>query len=128
MNVVVVRRFVAVAAISCFLSALPAKLNAQETRTEKAGVAVGLTVGNLVFVPAKAVSAVFGALSGALSFLVTGGDTEVAGQVWRDTFSEPYYISPELAKKSIGQRPLLIEQKESGMKPASVETDTMPPQ
>jgi hypothetical protein len=67
-------------------------------------------VGNLVFLPAKAVSVVIGAVSGALSFLVTGGDTEVAQQVWRDTQSPPYFISPELAKKSIGERPLLQDQ------------------
>jgi hypothetical protein len=50
-----------------------------------------------------------GALSGALSFVMTSGDTEVARQVWQGTTEGPYYITPDLAKKSIGERPLLAE-------------------
>ena len=84
----------------------PAHLRAEDV-IEKAGVATGVTVGNTIAVPLKAVTMVIGALSGALSFVVTGGDTEVTKQVWRDTFAEPYIITPELARKAVGQRPEL---------------------
>ena len=84
----------------------PAHLQAEDV-IEKAGVATGVTLGNTIAVPLKAVSMVIGALSGALSFIVTGGDTEVTKQVWRDTFDEPYMITPELARKAVGQRPEL---------------------
>jgi len=80
-----------------------------EEVVEKAGVGIGLTAGNLVFAPAKAVSVAIGALSGALSFVVTGGNLELTRQIWRDTLTGPYYITPELAKKAIGERPLLQE-------------------
>jgi hypothetical protein len=84
----------------------PAPLGAEE-KIEKAGVAVGLTAGNLLFVPFKALSVSMGALSGALSFVLTGGNEELTRQIWRDTSAGPYIITPELAKKAIGERPEL---------------------
>ena len=87
-------------------SIAPAHLQAEDV-IEKAGVVTGVTVGNTIAVPLKAVSMAIGALSGALSFIVTGGDTEVTKQVWRDTSEGPYIVTPELARKSVGQRPEL---------------------
>lgn len=86
------------------LTTSPVKSHAEDL-IEKSGAAIGMGVGNLVYVPAKAVSVFIGALSGVLSYVFTGGDTEVAQQVWRDTQTGPYFITPELAKKSIGERP-----------------------
>jgi hypothetical protein len=88
------------------LSAVP--LSAEDL-TEKAGVAVGVTVGNLWFVPIKALTLTVGAMSGALSYVVTGGNHELTQQIWQDTLQGPYVITPELARKSIGYRPELRE-------------------
>jgi uncharacterized membrane protein len=96
---------IAIVASAVLLSSI-APLRAEES-VEKAGVAVGLTVGNVLFVPLKAMSAAMGAISGALSFVLMGGDDEVTKQVWRDTLPGPYVITPELAKKAIGERPEL---------------------
>lgn len=90
------------------LSAVPLR---SEGLTEKAGVAVGVTVGNLWFVPIKAITVTFGAMSGALSYLVTGGNRELTQQIWQDTLQGPYIITPELARQSIGHRPELQETK-----------------
>ena len=87
-------------------SVLWSRVQAEEV-IEKAGVATGVTAGNAIAVPLKAVTMVIGALSGVLSFIVTGGDTEVTKQVWRDTSGGPYVITPELARMSVGQRPEL---------------------
>jgi hypothetical protein len=89
--------------------ALPSLLHAQDTTIEKAGVAVGLTAGNMVFLPAKAISTSMGLFFGALSFVLTGGDTEVMQQTWRDTTEGPYLITPEVARNAIGRRPDLSE-------------------
>ena len=97
--------------VAMFLVGSLPKVSLAEDAIEKAAVGVGVSAGNLVFGPAKAVSMIIGALSGALSFLVTGGDMEVARQTWQDTSAGPYYITPELAKKAIGERPLLEEKK-----------------
>jgi hypothetical protein len=101
------RRLAAVAGAALLWSIVPNTLLRAEEKLEKAGAAAGLTVGNVLFVPIKAVSAAMGAITGALSFVLMGGDDEVTKQVWRDTLSGPYVITPELAKKAIGERPEL---------------------
>jgi hypothetical protein len=78
---------------------------------EKAGVAAGVTAGNMWFLPIKAISMSMGALSGALSFVVTGGNLDLTQQIWRDTSQGPYIITPELARTAVGQRPELAEKK-----------------
>jgi len=99
---------IATIAVSWFLwSIFPAAPLRAEDTIEKAGVVTGVTVGNMWFIPLKAISVSMGAISGALSFVLTGGDDEVTRQVWRDTLQGPYVITPELAKKAIGERPEL---------------------
>ena len=102
-------RLAALAAAVLLWSLLqPAALRAEdEDYIEKAGVAVGLTAGNMWAVPLKAISMSMGAFTGALSFVLSGGNAELTRQIWRDTFSEPYVITPELAKKAVGTRPEL---------------------
>ena len=77
---------------------------------EKAGVAVGVTAGNLIAIPAKAVSITMGAIFGAASFVLTGGNADLTKQIWRDTTQPPYLITPEVAQKAVGQRPELKRQ------------------
>lgn len=84
----------------------PARLRAEDN-IEKAGVAVGVSAGNMWFLPIKAISVSMGALSGALSFIVTGGNADLTKQIWRDTTEGPYAITPEVARKAVGQRPEL---------------------
>jgi hypothetical protein len=90
------------------VGAAPSLLRAEDT-IEKAGVAVGVTAGNAVFLPAKVISTSMGLFFGALSFVLTGGDTEVTQQMWRYSTAEPYLITPEVARKAIGKRPELSE-------------------
>jgi len=86
----------------------PSLLRAEDT-IEKAGVAVGVTAGNAVFLPAKAISTSMGLFFGALSFVLTGGNAELTQQIWRDTTEGPYLITPAVARKAIGKRPDLSE-------------------
>jgi hypothetical protein len=88
----------------------PSILKAEEP-IEIAAIDVGVTAGNLVFLPAKAISVSIGAVSGALSFLLTGGNADLTRQIWRDTTEGPYLITPAVARKAIGQRPELLENK-----------------
>jgi hypothetical protein len=93
-----------------FSIAAAVPLRAQESNIERAGVITGVTAGNVIFVPLKAISFTMGALSGALSFVFTGGDLEVTRQVWGDTLHGPYVITPAMARKAIGERPELSGQ------------------
>ena len=80
-----------------------------ENSQETTGVGVGLTAGNMWFVPIKAISVIMGLTGGALSFVLTGGDAELTRQMWQDTTAGPYLITPDLARKSIGERPELSQ-------------------
>lgn len=82
-----------------------------EDNIEKAGVAVGVSAGNMWFLPIKAIVMSVGAIGGALSYVVTGGNAELTQQIWRDTTQGPYLITPELARTGIGQRPELEAKK-----------------
>ncbi|MGZ8482936.1 MAG: hypothetical protein ACXW6R_03250 [Candidatus Binatia bacterium] len=82
-----------------------------EDNIEKAGVAVGVSAGNMWFLPIKAIVMSVGAIGGALSYVVTGGNAELTQQIWRDTSQGPYIITPEVARTGIGQRPDLEARK-----------------
>ena len=103
-------RHLTVAAALFIVSFSPSILKAEEA-IEIAAVDVGVTAGNLVFLPAKAISVSMGMVSGALSFVLTGGNAGLTRQIWRDTTEGPYFITPQQARKAIGQRPELMETK-----------------
>lgn len=103
-------RFARLALVMILAGSFPTLLRADDA-IEKAGVVVGVTAGNMWFIPAKAFSASMGLVFGSLSYLLTGGNAELTRQIWRDTTERPYVITPELAKIAIGERPELLERK-----------------
>ena len=72
---------------------------------KKAGVATGVTVGNMIFVPLKVVLVGFAAPVAVISWLGSLGDTQQAKEIWKNTMERPYFISLETARKAIGERP-----------------------
>lgn len=92
----------------------PARILAADDPVETAGVAVGVTAGNAVVIPAKIISVGTGLIAGALSFILTGGNAELTRQIWRDVTEGPYYVTPALARRAIGERPEL-EQRKAGV-------------
>jgi hypothetical protein len=107
-------------AVCTFVVALtataPAPLYAEDA-IENAGVVTGVTAGNMWFLPIKAMSVGWGAIAGALSYVVTLGNADLTQQIWRDTREGPYVITPEVARMGIGQRPELLEQKRPATMP-----------
>lgn len=96
--------------LALLLSGLFATGSRAEEPIETAGIATGITAGNMWFLPIKAISVSVGVLSGALSFLLTG-NADLSKQIWEDTTEGPYAITPEVAKQAIGDRPELREKK-----------------
>ena len=78
-----------------------------EDAIEKAGVGVGVTAGNAIALPMKAMSVFVGLTVGAVSFLFSGGNAELTKQIWNDVTEGPYVITPEVARTGIGERPEL---------------------
>jgi hypothetical protein len=90
-----------------FLS--PPLLKAEDV-VENAGVGIGVSIGNILFLPIKAISVTMGVLSAGLSYGLTG-NADLTKQIWQDTTQGPYVITPDLARTSVGQRPELLENK-----------------
>ncbi len=97
-------------ALALLLTGLSPSFLRAEDALETAGIATGVTAGNMWFIPAKAVSVSMGALTGALSFLLTG-NADLTRQIWEDTTQGPYLITPDVAKRAVGERPELLEKK-----------------
>ncbi len=92
---------------------------------ETAGVVTGVTAGNTIAVPAKALSVSVGFIAGALSFILTGGNADLTRQIWSDVTEGPWYISPALARRAVGERPEL-EKRTAGMVEATPAVETQP--
>ena len=97
-------------ALALLLTGLSPSLLRAEDALETAGIAAGVTAGNTWFIPLKAVSVSIGALTGALSFLLTG-HADLTKQIWEDTTQGPYVITADVAKRAVGERPELREKK-----------------
>jgi len=97
-------------ALALLLTGLSPSFLRAEDAMETAGIAAGVTAGNMWFIPIKAVSVSIGALSGALSFLLTG-NADLSKQIWEDTTQGPYVITPDVARQAVGDRPELREKK-----------------
>lgn len=101
----------AIIALSFFLlSTVAVEPVRAEDAIENTGVTLAVTAGNLLFVPLKAISVSMGLVSGALSYIATAGDREVADQGWHNATQGPYLITRELAIKAIGERPELLQE------------------
>jgi len=85
-----------------FLS--PTYLHAGEA-IDKAGMRLGVTVGNMVFVPLKVALVGFAAPVAVISWLGSLGDNQQVKEIWKNTTEMPYFISPDQARKAIGERP-----------------------
>ncbi|MBI4522860.1 MAG: hypothetical protein HY695_03490 [Deltaproteobacteria bacterium] len=92
--------------VAIVMSLVPFSVSADD-RVEKAGVAVGVSAGNMLFIPVKAITLIWGAVGGALSYALSAGNEDLTRQIWDDTLRGPYVITPELARESIGERPEL---------------------
>ena len=97
-------------ALALFLAGLSPSFLRAEDALETVGVAAGVTAGNTWFIPLKAASVSIGALTGALSFLLTG-NADLTKQIWEDTAQGPYVITADVAKRAVGERPELLGKK-----------------
>ena len=76
---------------------------------ENAGVGIGVTAGNLIYVPFKVTIMVFAVPQAAFYWLLSGGNDQLTKQFLEDTLDEPYFISPELARFAVGESPDLLD-------------------
>lgn len=73
----------------------------RDTVVDNAGVAYGATFGNLIYPGFKAATMILAVPQAGLAWLLSLGDTEQARTILASHFEEPFYISPEQARKAI---------------------------
>jgi len=76
---------------------------------EEAGVGVGVVAGNLIYVPVKITTMIFALPQGFFSWFLSGGNNQLTKQFLDEVMEGPYFITPELARFAIGERPELLE-------------------
>lgn len=101
-----------IALVTLFILALSFPFSARAIDVaEEAGVAVGLTAGNVLFVPVKVITVFSGLTASVFSFVVTGGNVEISRQIFQNTLQGPYLITPSVARTGVGERPELEKKK-----------------
>ena len=96
-----------------FLLALLAPFNVHaDDWIEEAGVGLGVSIGNTIYIPFKAALLSMVLPLSLIAVVTSGGDTEVARQILHNGIEEPYLISPDLARTAIGTRPELKAQRD----------------
>jgi hypothetical protein len=96
-------KFLFVALLLCALLS-PPTLSADDL-VENAGVGIGVTAGNLIYVPLKATVMVFAVPQAVFSWLLSGGNDQLTRQFLEDTLEGPYFISTDLARSAVGESP-----------------------
>ena len=76
---------------------------------EEAGVGIGVVAGNLIYVPMKITTMILALPQGFFSLFLSGGNNQLAEQFLDEVMEGPYFITPELARFAIGERPELLE-------------------
>lgn len=74
----------------------------REEAIDHAGVAYGLTFGNLIYPGFKAATMILAAPQAGLAWILSLGDTEQARTIWDAQTEGPYYIGPEEARRALG--------------------------
>ena len=77
------------------------RLPSRDEVIENAGVAYGVTFGNLIYPGFKAATMILAAPQAGLAWVLSLGDTEQARTIWESHFEEPYYIDAEQARKAM---------------------------
>jgi hypothetical protein len=78
---------------------------------EEAGVGVGVVAGNLIYVPMKITTMILALPQGVFSWILSGGNDQLTKQFLDEAMEGPYFITPELARFAIGERPEIPENK-----------------
>ncbi len=94
------RLLVAALAISAALATSTGRAIAEEGQGEgywsQAGLGLGSMLTNLVYMPCKITYATLGAITGGLTYALTGGSYDTAESVWVASLGGTYVITPDM--------------------------------
>lgn len=68
-----------------------------------AGYGAAALFGNVLYIPAKLLYAIFGGLGGGAAWLLTAGNTQTADTIWRSSLGGDYVLTPQMVA---GEEPI----------------------
>lgn len=83
----------------CMGLLLAAPVSASAEYPKDAGVGTMAVMFNVVYIPAKLTYATLGGLTGALAYVLTGTNREVAERVWKPSLGGDYVVKPSHIKR-----------------------------
>jgi hypothetical protein len=89
------RMVAAALALTAFLGA-PARAADDGSWAEDAGWGTLTMLANVAYMPAKLVYSVLGGVTGSFAFALTGGDLDVAENVWVPSMGGTYVLTPRM--------------------------------
>jgi hypothetical protein len=90
------KRWLVVGICGAFLFGSVGSAKAEESFWREAGLGVGAGFATVLYVPAKAVYALLGAATGGVAYCVTGGDVEVANEIWNASINGTWVLTPPM--------------------------------
>ncbi len=93
-------KFLAVAFFLLFVSALGAGEARAEGAWKEAGLGVASVLGSVIYSPIKVHYAALGAVTGGVAWVVTGGNAELAREIWEPALGGDYVITPQMLRGS----------------------------
>jgi hypothetical protein len=91
------RMMLIVAVVAVLMSSQPARA-AGESYGRDAGYGTLAVVTNVLYMPVKLVYAGLGAVTGALAYVLTVGNTDVAESVWSPSLGGTYVVTPAMLR------------------------------
>lgn len=96
LRLVRLRQSLLAAALTVVLVFAARPAQAEEDFWDEAGIGAGAGFSNLLYVPAKAFYASFGGLIGGVAWCLTGGDLEVANDIWNASINGTWVLTPAM--------------------------------
>jgi hypothetical protein len=115
-------KMVAAAAVLCSTLAW-SRPAAAESYYENAGWGVLTVLTNVVYMPAKITYAALGGLTGGLALGLTGGDMQVAENVWTASLGGTYVVTPRMLR---GEDPIAFAGSPGGDTSADANAPAIP--
>jgi hypothetical protein len=97
------RVLVAAVTLVVILSAAARQAAAADQYVNDFGIGLGTVVVDFLYMPAKVVYATLGGITGGMAFLLTGGRSDIASEIWTPSMGGTYVLTPPMLS---GEEPI----------------------
>lgn len=90
------KRCLVIAVCGAFLLGSVRSARAEESFWREAGLGLSAGLATVLYVPAKAIYATLGVATGGIAYCLTGGDIEVANEIWNASINGTWVLTPPM--------------------------------